>query len=216
LTRKPFETPLGTARTEVELVDRLAASCGHAVEMEDYCHREEHSIEFQVLFLQYIFGAGVRILPILAGTYAHAILSGTAPEEAVEVRGLFEALRGLAASEGERLFWVLGIDLAHMGPRYGDDFAAQSPSPSMRQLEARDSARLERISAGDAAGFWRLVCEAGDDLKWCGASPLYTFLKAVPQARASVAAYQQWNIDQESLVSCAALHFHAPPDRATP
>ena len=216
LTRKPFQTPLGTARTEVELVDRLAQGCGNAVEMEDYCHAAEHSIEFQVLFLQHIYGADVRILPILAGTYAHAILSGTAPEEAVEVRRLFDALSAMAASEGERLFWVLGIDLAHLGRRYGDDFAAQSPSPSTTQLETRDRARLERISAGDAAGFWRLVCQSSDDLKWCGASPLYTFLKVMPQARAAVAAYQQWNIDEESLVSCAALHFHAPPRRVTP
>ena len=81
LTRKPFETPLGTARTEVGLVDRLAEGCGDAVEMEDYCHATEHSIEFQVLCLQHVFGAGVRILPILAGPYAHALLSGTAPEE---------------------------------------------------------------------------------------------------------------------------------------
>jgi hypothetical protein len=215
LTRKPFETPLGTARTEVELVDRLAADCGHAVEMEDYCHGTEHSIEFQVLFLQHVFGAGVRILPILTGPYAHALIAGVAPEEAVEVRRLFDALAGMAASEGERLFWVLGIDLAHMGPRYGDDFAARAGSPSMAQLETRDRARLERICAGDATGFWRLVCQSGDDLKWCGASPLYTFLKAVPQARAALAAYQQWNIDEASLVSCAALHFHAPPRRVT-
>ncbi len=215
LTRKPFETPLGTAQTEVELVDRLAADCGHAVEMEDYCHSTEHSIEFQVLFLQHVLGAGVRILPILAGPYAHALITGTAPEEDGDVRRLFDALAGMAASEGERLFWVLGIDLAHMGPRYGDDFAARAGSPSMAQIETRDRSRLERISAGDAAGFWRLVCESRDDLKWCGASPLYTFLKAVPQARAALAAYQHWNIDEESLVSCAALHFHAPPDRVT-
>ena len=37
------------------------------------------------------------------------------------------------------------------------------------------------IAAGDAEGFWNLVVERGDDdLKWCGSSPLYTFLRAVP------------------------------------
>jgi MEMO1 family protein len=209
LTRKPFATPLGSAATEVELVDRLAASCGNAVEVEDYCHSTEHSIEFQVVFLQHIFGAGVRILPILVGPYAQGLISGTAPEEAAEVRRVFDALAGLAATEAQRLFWVLGIDLAHMGVRYGDDFAAQSGTESMAELEVRDRSRLDRICAGDAAGFWRQVCEAQDDLKWCGASPLYAFLKAVPQARASLAAYQQWDIDDESVVSCAALHFYS-------
>ena len=30
--------------------------------MEDYCHAVEHSIEFQVVMLQHIYGPKVRIL----------------------------------------------------------------------------------------------------------------------------------------------------------
>jgi AmmeMemoRadiSam system protein B len=56
LTRKPFITPLGTAETDCEMADRLAAEAGPAANMEDYCHAVEHSIEFQVLFLQHVFG----------------------------------------------------------------------------------------------------------------------------------------------------------------
>ena len=51
-------------------------------------------------------------------------------------------------------------------------------------MAERDDARVDRIAAGDAEGFWNLVMERGDDdLKWCGSSPIYTFLRAVPQAR---------------------------------
>ncbi len=209
LTRKPFETPLGTAATDAKLVEQLAAVCGSGAEVEDYCHSTEHSIEFQVLFLQHLFGAGVRIVPILVGAYVQSLMSGNAPEDAPEVRRVLDALAVLAEAESQKLFWVLGIDLAHMGPRYGDDFVVEASSETAQQIETRDRARLELIAAGDVAGFWSRVCESRDDLKWCGASPLYTFLKAMPGARARVAAYQQWNIDEESLVSCAALHFHA-------
>ena len=31
--------------------------------MEDYCHAVEHSIEFQVMFLQSIFGPDIKVLP---------------------------------------------------------------------------------------------------------------------------------------------------------
>ena len=48
----------------------------------------------------------------------------------------------------------------------------------------RDKQRMERIAAADARGFWDLVQENRDDLKWCGSSPLYTFLKVRP-ARAA-------------------------------
>jgi hypothetical protein len=53
LTRKDFETPAGLARTDRGLVDWLEAEGGDAVLMEDYCHASEHSIEFQVAFLQH-------------------------------------------------------------------------------------------------------------------------------------------------------------------
>src|SRR5205085_4887444 len=53
LTRKPYVTPFGAANTDTDLVDRLAQEAPEAVHMEDYCHAVEHSIEFQVLFLQH-------------------------------------------------------------------------------------------------------------------------------------------------------------------
>jgi len=47
----------------------------------------------------------------------------------------------------------------------------------------------------------------GDDLKWCGSSPIYTFLRAVPEARGRRLSYEQWNIDDASVVSFGALAF---------
>ena len=67
LTRKRFRTPLGEAVTDTGMVDYLAAHGGSAVEMEDYCHSFEHTVELQVIFLQHVLGPDVRILPILVG-----------------------------------------------------------------------------------------------------------------------------------------------------
>ena len=49
--------------------------------------------------------------------------------------------------------------------------------------------------------------ENRDDLKWCGSSPFYTFLKAVPAARGELMRYEQWNIDEKSVVSFAGMAF---------
>ena len=70
LTRKPFVTPFGEAVTDTALVDELAHAAPNGVRMEDYCHAVEHSIEFQVLYLQYVYGPNIRILPILCGSFA--------------------------------------------------------------------------------------------------------------------------------------------------
>ncbi len=207
LTRKPFATPYGIARTETELVDRLARAASDAIEMEDYCHSVEHSIEFQVIFLQHRFGPAIRILPILCGSFAHSILTGGMPEDNEDVRRFFGALGDVAAAEGDRLFWVLGVDMAHMGRRYGDAFVARAGQGAMEKVSREDRERIGRLEEGDAAGFWDLVRRRQDDLKWCGSSAFYTLLRALPGCRGSLLGYEQWNIDPESVVTFGAMAF---------
>jgi predicted class III extradiol MEMO1 family dioxygenase len=161
LTRKTFRTPLGDAPTDTALVDRLAARGGKGIEMEDFCHSFEHTVELQVIFLQHVLGPGVKILPVLVGPFAHSIYKGGNPEDHDNVKAFFDALGELREQEGDRLF----------------------------------------------CGFWDLVRERQDDLKWCGSSPFYTFLKTAPKARGELLKYEQWNIDENSVVSFAGMGF---------
>ena len=124
LTRKPYVTPIGESRTDTALVDWLADKGGRAVHMEDYCHSVEHSIEFQVLFLQYLYGPDIRVVPILCGPYARSIYTRRRAGRRTTTCAAFSTRwRRLETRERSRLFWVLGIDMAHMGRRYGDPFA---------------------------------------------------------------------------------------------
>lgn len=205
LTRKPFETPYGIARPDLRLIDELADE--PAVLMEDYCHAVEHSIEFQVLFLQHLYGPDVKIVPVLCGSFARSILHGGLPEDNETVRRFLGRLGEIADRESEALTWVLGIDMAHMGARYGDDLSAVANEGEMQDVALRDRVRIDRVLAGDAGGFWESVKDRQDDLKWCGSSPLYTFMRAVPDVKGSLLGYEQWNIDESSVVSFAALSF---------
>jgi AmmeMemoRadiSam system protein B len=207
LTRKPFATPLGQTTPAMALIDELANAAPHAVRMEDYCHAIEHSIEFQVVFLQHLFGPRVRILPVLCGSFLKSLYEGGLPEENENVQRMFGALGEMAAREGSRLCWVLGVDMAHMGQRYGDRFSATADRGEMEDVARRDQGRIACMQSGDAQGFWERVQENHDDLKWCGSSPIYTFLRALPQARGELRHYQQWNIDDASVVSFAGLRF---------
>jgi MEMO1 family protein len=207
LTRKRFRTPLGEAVTDTALVDRLEEHGGDAVRMEDYCHSFEHTVELQLIFLQHQLGPDVRIVPILCGPFAHGLLGGHPPERDGAVARFFDALNELRERESKRLFWLLGVDMAHMGTRYQDDFPAFAGQGVMNEVEARDRKRIESINAGDAASFWDQVCQNRDDLKWCGSSPFYTFLKTTPNACGQLLRYEQWNIDEKSVVSFAGMSF---------
>jgi AmmeMemoRadiSam system protein B len=207
LTRKAFSTPFGEANTNIGLVDELEKAAPDAVRMEDYCHSVEHSIEFQIVFLQHLYGSDVRILPILCGPFVKSIFEGGRPEETEHVARFLDAVGNMAAREGERLFWVLGVDMAHMGRRYGDPLLATADTGEMLQVKERDSQRISQLALGDAQSYWSLVQEKNDDLKWCGASPFYTFLKVMPKMRGELLDYRQWQIDPQSVVSFGALRF---------
>jgi hypothetical protein len=99
--------------------------------------------------------------------------------------------------------------MAHMGRRYGDPYSAVAGRGRMSEVAERDQLRIRHIEQGDASSFWESLHEGGDDLKWCGSSCFYTFLKAVPAARGRKLGYEQWNIDDSSIVSFGALAFQA-------
>jgi len=155
LTRKPFVTPLGETATDTALVDRLAALGGPAVLMEDYCHSFEHTVELQVVFLQHIYGPDIRILPILCGQYAHSLYRGGAPEADEGVRRFLESLGEMAARECDRLFWILGIDMAHMGAP-GRFSGLCGPGRHGGGCRARPAAHRARRGIG-----WRRLLEPG-------------------------------------------------------
>jgi hypothetical protein len=68
LTRKHFETPLGIAPTDRAYIDRLVAHYGPGLfDDEVMAHLPEHSIELEVVFLQYLFEGKrpFRIVPLV-------------------------------------------------------------------------------------------------------------------------------------------------------
>jgi MEMO1 family protein len=209
LTRKPFVTPYGETRPELILIDEMAAKAPDAIRMEDYCHAVEHSIEFQVVMLQHLYGADVRILPILCGPFVKSIYEGGLPEETDRVRRFFDAAGNMVAREGKRLCFVLGVDMAHMGRRYGDPLTAHASEGEMLGVKERDERRIAQLAEGNVSNYWSLIQENQDDLKWCGSSPFYTFLKIMPAVKGELLHYHQWQIDPQSVVSFGALKFEA-------
>jgi hypothetical protein len=207
LTRKSYLTPLGEAAVDLELADFLTQRGGPALKQEDYCHAVEHSIEFQVVFLQQQLGRELKILPILCGPLGRTDGSGGRPEDDPDVARFLDGLAELAAQHADRLLWVLGVDMSHVGRRYGDPFEARADQGRMLTVARRDRERIECLAAGDAAGFWSEIRGPLDDLKWCGASPFYVFLRAAGPLRGELRSYEQWNIDPASVVSFAGMVF---------
>lgn len=207
LTRKRFATPFGQTQPNAALIDELERAAPDAIRMEDYCHAVEHSIEFQVVFLQHLYGPTVKVLPILCGPFVKSVYGGGMPEDTEAVRRFFDALGNISAREGRKLFWVLGVDMAHIGRRYGDSIRATAKMGEMMAVEQRDRVRIANINSGNLSDYWSLVQGHHDDLKWCGSAPFYTFLKTNPGLQGDLRHYHHWQIDPDSVVSFGAIHF---------
>ncbi len=199
VTRKPFLTPYGQTTPANELLDELKAMAPEALIEEDYCHVMEHSAEFHVMWLQHLFGPEVKVLPILVGS-----CFADSPEANPHFKAMLEALGALATKHGDKLGWVLSIDMAHMGQRYGDEMAYEEGN---RGIEHNDTGRMKALIEGDIDGFWRDVRKDDDPWKWCGSAPLYSLYRALPGVRAELLRYGQWNIDEASVVSFAGMRF---------
>jgi AmmeMemoRadiSam system protein B len=199
VTRKPYQTPLGETTPANELLDELKAMAPDALIEEDYCHVMEHSAEFHVLWLQHLFGPSVKVLPILVGS-----CFADSPEANPHLKAMYDALAALAQKHGDSLGWVLSIDMAHMGPRYGDEKEFEEGSA---EIESQDQLRVKTLEQGDIESFWKDVRTNDDPWKWCGSAPLYAFYRAVPGVKAEMLRYGHWNIDEASVVSFAGMRF---------
>jgi AmmeMemoRadiSam system protein B len=208
LCAKDFETPLGSVRTDRALIEDLKGRCPNLLAVDDIAHRAEHSIEFQVIFLQHLLGARrpLRILPILCGSFHEWILAGQLPSDEPGVHSVLEALREIISTQEQPVCLVAGADLAHMGARFGD------PGPItpdlLRWIEGQDREMLDPVAAGDPEGFFRFVSREKDRRRICGLPPVYTLLHLMKGRPGQLLHYGQAS-DPQGVVTFCSMSFPA-------
>lgn len=176
-TRKDYATPLGDVETDREFLDKLAAryTAGDLFAGE-VLHRAEHSIEFQALFLAWTLGVrGYRIVPILVSSFHRMLVTGERPLRNPRVAAFIDALGSLLAGERRRVLIVAGVDLAHVGRKFGDPFAADAAVAD--RVRREDLRLMEFVARGDPEGFFDDVAGDRDARRICGFAPMYTQLE---------------------------------------
>jgi MEMO1 family protein len=211
VSRKDFDTPLGTARTDREFVDALATRLGNPdnVFRDELPHRHEHSIEFQALMLQYILGErrDYEIVPILVGSFHPFVQHNRLPNESPVVAEFIGALRETALTSGKDVCFVGGVDMAHIGQQFGDPDLLDDARLTAQWTD--DQNLLTKACAGDAAGWFAHVAAQGDANRICGLAPMYTMLETVQPLRGELLKYDQAVAeDRSSCVSFASVAFY--------
>lgn len=209
LSKKGFRTPFGEVETDIEIVENLANSCGWDVFEGEIAHRTEHSIEFQVVFLQYLFGEkkGFKIVPILCNSFFKMIHNENSPAEDRKISTFLRLTRQTVSDLDDRVFVVAGADLAHVGLKFGD------PEPvsdsTLNWIRNRDLLSISFTEKLDAEGFFNTIKEEKDKRKICGLSPIYALLSTVKADKGKLLDYDQaLEPDTGSVVSFASVGFY--------
>ena len=196
LTRKHYDTPLGHVPTDRAVVDALAAELGEEeLFADELVHRQEHSVEFQILWLQHLFGhRKISAVPVLCSSIDHL----ARPGERVE-RFMASLQR---ATAGRKVCFIAGADLAHIGVMYGD-----ARGPSEKELEGYkrdDLGTLEHFCGPDAHRFALDARRNGAQRRLCGTAPMFaTRLAAGIDAKGELLNYGQWSDGTDSVSFCA-------------
>ncbi|MCX7805332.1 MAG: AmmeMemoRadiSam system protein B [Planctomycetota bacterium] len=212
LTKKDFQTPLGTAKTDAAFVERLEKASLENPYAEEMVHRLEHSVEFQVVFLQAVLGRGsaarnFEIVPVLCGSFQGFLEEDGSPLEDARVRAFVDGLRDAIEKSGRKWCIVASVDLSHVGRKFGHG-TCMSPG-TMRMVEFHDRMMLHRLVRCDTAGFLESLRRDRNARNVDAVSAAVVLLEASGAERGRLLKYcMAYEAPTRSAVSFASMSFY--------
>lgn len=205
LTEKDFATPLGRVKTDREWMNRLKEAGSKVASSHDFDHRSEHSLEFQLLFLQHLFGLEFFLLPVLCGSFHRVLPDISRPSEIQGMVDFLSVLKQYTKDKPSETLIVAGVDFSHIGPKFGHRHAASS---LLMEAKEHDRSLLEALCQGDLETFWSEIQRVDNRYNVCGFSALAVLLELLSGEKGHVLGYDFWMEEAtQSAVSFAALAF---------
>jgi AmmeMemoRadiSam system protein B len=211
MTPKAYGTPLGPMGLNRELYDELRATLWYDPQFEEMAHRTEHSLELQAVWLRHLWGDKTPPwVPILCSSFERFCPEG-APSKIETIETALKKMGEVLARRrqaGQRILVLAAVDLAHVGPRFGDE---RPVSPERAKIvDAEDRGALASALDLKADEFYLSVMRDGNKRKVCGLSALYTALRLMSSLAegtsrpGTLLAYRQAPDPEGGLVSFAS------------
>lgn len=203
ISDKDFETPLGVVKNEPDLIQELRESGKDVVAGDDFAHRSEHSIEFQVVFLQHLLESELfTIIPVLCGAIVPRLPSY---EKNMYLEKAGNFLQKLKKVIDQDTLVLAGVDFCHIGLKFGHDM----PADYMENMAmTHDQQLLKHLSHMDTDHFWQESANVQDRFNVCGFPALACMLEVMPPSKGEVLNYNmRHEKPTQSAVSFAAVVF---------
>jgi len=204
VTRKDYETPFGRVKTDIAAVGALEKASGRGLTTEEYAHRSEHSIEFQLAWLQALHrDEQFTVLPVLVSAFEQY----TGQASPLFDERIAKTLAGLKALVAERNPLVIAsVDLSHVGPRFGDEIEPNEEVAGL--IREADHEMLAPAEAGDAEAFWVEGMRDGNERHVDAISGVYALLRILgPRVEGKLLGYGQAPDPAGGIVSFTSMSF---------
>jgi AmmeMemoRadiSam system protein B len=209
-TNLDFRTPFGTVETDREFLASVSDELGRDPASEEILHAKEHVIEFQAIFLQYLFSGRhhFTIVPFLCSLSHLTFQDDPAFREARELfESLCGAIREVCRKSSRSVCFIASADLDHIGPRYGDSFVPHRGT--VREALEKDRELMSFVERLDEGGFIREVAKDNDSRRICGFSPITAMLHCMDASEGNLLSLDFAHVDERSsFVSFTAMIFH--------
>jgi AmmeMemoRadiSam system protein B len=208
LTEQHFETPLGVVETDRDYVHRIAEAYGDGVFADPLAHVPEHSIELEVVLLQFLLGQkrSFKIVPLLVGSMQDCVDDQTDPQAKEDIARMVKVLREIEQQVQEPVCYVISGDLAHIGPKFDDPQKVDEPWLALSR--SKDQEVLQTLETADSHRFFQSIAAERNSRRICGLSPTWLTLQVAQPTQGRTLHYQQYvHPEGYESVSFAAAAF---------
>ncbi|MCP5002472.1 MAG: AmmeMemoRadiSam system protein B [Planctomycetes bacterium] len=208
LTDKTFETPFGPVQTDKDFLGLLKERLQFDYLEDEFVHKNEHSIEFQLMFLQHLYHnkRDFKVLPVLCSSFEHMVDDKGSPMQVPKFENFILSLKETIEKSKKKICFIASVDLAHVGLRFGDRKAPDEIF--LKQLEDEDMHLLKQAENLDAQAFYECIKKSNDKRRICGYPAIYAMLNVLNAKEGKLLKYSQDN-DQNtsSTVTFASMAF---------
>lgn len=203
---KDFATPLGPMKVDLGFMEALEKNFGEPIYGQAETHRNEHSIEFQSLFMARaaVGRPGLRAAPVLLSfpetvwDVEHPLFNGD------RVDRFIDAIGKTVAEDGREAVYVASVDFSHVGARFGDE--GRLSNDGLGRIEKDDRELLSALAGGSMEDFMETIRAKNSGNRVCGFPALYALMRLLGPAEGELIEYRQ-NLegDMETVVSFATM-----------
>jgi hypothetical protein len=207
LSGKNYVTPFGTLETDRESIARLTKDLPRGTAATtDFGHRQEHSIEFQTIFLHHYLRPSLpRIIPILCGGLHEFIFHKAPVFDDDRFRAMADSLNGLIDEHRGGVLLVAAVDFSHIGLKFGHPTAATT---MLSATMANDRLIIGALEAGTPETIFHNAVAHQDYYHVCGLPSLLMVSHLLRSSRGILLAHETYDERAtQSAVTYASMIF---------